>query len=341
MPALCVAAMLIAASTSASSPATPSAENLVSQAIGATLNADGARAESLLRSIPSDASDKDVRYRDCALRRLAGASDDASPAGTPALISSALHAYRSYWRSALHDREHLAALEEGLLRRLGPELPAPHPKTFDELETALRKALEPSGYYLLGGRTGPLRELMVWHSQRENTFQVALPDGPQAVKVFFLDNFASLGWSTFFTCGRSGTGGWTTPEALYAVVPNYDSLEDENFKVNFLTHEAQHYQDTSRGLKLEDWVKEYRAKLAELAAAHETLDRVLKRFISEQTDDKRSPHGYASKQLLGVLARALGVSSVEEIQHAVPERVRLAARAALIADTLQRGTVGS
>jgi len=177
---------------------------------------------------------------------------------------------------------------------------------------------------------------MVWHSERVVTFQVALAGGPQPVRVYLLDDFQSLGWGTFFTCGRSGTGGWTTPEALYAVVPNYDSLEDENFRVNFLTHEAQHYQDIARGLTVANWEMEYRAKLAELAAAQQTFDRVLRRFLSEQTDDLRSPHGYASQQLLAALVSSLGVGSGAELATVPAERVRAAARATLIADTDRR-----
>ena len=48
-----------------------------------------------------------------------------------------------------------------VLERLSLAFPTPRPTTFDALESALRGALAASGYHMLGGRTGPFRELMV------------------------------------------------------------------------------------------------------------------------------------------------------------------------------------
>jgi hypothetical protein len=156
--ALAIAA--IAGLSGRAGAAAPDSET-VSQALGATLNGDGAGAEARLRDIPDTATDKVRRYRDCALRRLTSAEDDLPPRGSPEALTAALLIYRGYWREALRDRAGSAALEQSLLERLSLAFPTPRPTTFDALESALRGALAASGYHMLGGRTGPFRELMV------------------------------------------------------------------------------------------------------------------------------------------------------------------------------------
>ena len=166
--------------------------------------------------------------------------------------------------------------------------------------------------------------------------QVALPEKQQNVKVELLDGFLSLGWSDYATCSRAATGGWTTDDALFAVVPRYESLDGEEFRVTFLGHEAQHFADKAQFKDLQSWELEYRAKLTELAEAEQTRPKVLGKFIMDQGDDPKSPHSYANRRLLTGLVTRLGVADANALASADPAKLRAAALAMLHDDTAQR-----
>ena len=160
----------------------------------------------------------------------------------------------------------------------------------------LSDALKKEGFHSLQGRTGLLRELMIWSKQEEKLMRVALPEGEHDVKVVLLDGFKSFGWGEYATCGRASTGGWATADALFAVVARYTSLDHEEFRVTFLGHEAQHFADKIRFKNLKSWELEYRAKLTELARADTTRAKVVGKFIDDQGDDPASPHSYANRR---------------------------------------------
>jgi hypothetical protein len=84
---------------------------------------------------------------------------------------------------------------------------------------------------------------MLWRKQTMERRQVALPEIMQSVTVYLLDDFLLRGWGYYATCGRRSAGGWATEDALFGVVPAYQSLEDETFSVRFLAHETQHFAD--------------------------------------------------------------------------------------------------
>ena len=177
---------------------------------------------------------------------------------------------------------------------------------------------------------------MIWSRQTEKQEHVELPEGPQLTRVFLLDGFVSLGWSSFLTCGRSGTGGWTKPEGLYAVVPAYRSLDDENFRVNFVAHQSQHFADQRRFPDLKDWEKEYRAKLVELALADTTRPQILERLKASQGEDPEDAHSYANRQVLESLRTRLGLASDADLSTVKPADLRLAAVSELRADSARR-----
>ena len=151
-----------------------------------------------------------------------------------------------------------------------------------------------------------------------------------------LDNFSSLGWSDFATCGRRGTGGWATSEALFAVRPRYASIETEEFRVTFLGHETQHFADYARFPGLPQWELEYRAKLTELALATETRARVLRKFTEDQGDDPASPHAYANKLVLVALRERLGLPAGTPLDAVAVPALQGAAVEELRADSRRR-----
>ncbi|RNF84448.1 hypothetical protein EER27_08740 [Lysobacter psychrotolerans] len=302
------------------------------------LRGDGAQALQALTAVPvEEFAGADRDYRSCMHDRFARS---ASPpmVGTieDPFARSVLASYQAYWWTALTTPSRKAELETNLqqdLRKLLGE-PAGAAPDFDALEALLRAELEKRGYHALTGLTPPLRELMLWRKQTRRDYDVALPEGPQRVRVELLDDFVSLGWGAYGRCDRGSTGGWATEEALFAVVPVYkDGLESDAFQVVFLGHEAQHFADKHRFKDLENWELEYRAKLVELVQAGATLSQKrLGGFITSQGSDPAAPHPYANKQVVDALAKRLG-SSPDTVPLA---QLQDAAREELFADTRRR-----
>ncbi|RPE79771.1 hypothetical protein [Vulcaniibacterium tengchongense] len=319
-------------------PATsPAAVAAIDASTGAILQGDARRALAALDAVPaSEFAGADAGYRRCMRTRLGGAAPVYDlEAATDPLVRDVLRLYQDYWWRALRApaqrTQQEAALLRGLRERLGPA--AADAADMDALEPVLQAALRERGHHAQLGRTLPLRELMLWRSQRSRDYIVDLPEGRQRVPVDLLDDFVSRGWSGYARCGRGSAGGWATAERLYAIVPSYrEGLDGEAFRVVFLGHEAQHFADQNAFPGIAPWALEYRAKLTELAQAREVSGRRLRGFVSAQSDDPDSPHTYANKRVVADLAARLG---------APPERVGIdalqrAARELLAEDTRRR-----
>lgn len=333
--------LLLAAGNGAlaqSQESTRAAKDAIAASTGAVLRGDSAQALQALMAVPAvEFVGVDDEYRSCMQERF------ARPAPPPLvgtvedpLVRSVLASYQAYWWNALAAPSRSAELEASLqkdLRKLLGE-PASAARDFDALEVLLRAELEKRGYHALTGLTPPLRELMLWRKQTRRDYDVSLPEGTQRVRAELLDDFASLGWSAYGRCERGSNGGWTTEEALFAVVPAYkDGLDSDAFQVVFLGHEAQHFADKHRFKGLENWELEYRAKLVELAQAGATLSQKrLGGFITSQGNDPAAPHPYANKQVVVALTKRLG-NSPDKVSLA---QLQEAAREELFADTRRR-----
>ena len=236
----------------ASSPASVDA---VARATGAALQADTARALAILARVDADEFvGDDLAFRSSMLERFGpnrseqGLVDPVEPFAREMLAT-----YRTYWRAALARPGERAREETTLLHTLQHLTAREDVADYDAMEPIVTARLGNAGYHCLQGLTGPLRELMLWTQQDMRSYKVMLPDGEHTTRVFVLDRFASLGWSDFATCGRRGTGGWATGDALYAVVPRYSSLDGEEFQVSFLGHETQHFADLTRFAPMPQW----------------------------------------------------------------------------------------
>jgi hypothetical protein len=337
---------LCPAKVDARATSSESASTSIRSAIGSILQADGPKARLSLQAIPdSDLNRKDATFRACALARLDG------PALEAAVISPATHKpdkftqrlvtiYRRYWRDAAANPEKRSDLEKTLLADLNGLLGRAF-ATIDATEPLMAARLRHRGFHMMKGRTGYLQELMVWAHEDKKVHTVALPEESNATTVFYMDKFVSLGWSNYLTCDRSGTGGWTDEHGLHVVVPNYTSLTDENFRVNFLAHESQHFADKRRYKTIKDWELEYRAKLVELAYAVATKDAILSRFESSQSDDPAEPHSYANRQLLKAMRARLRLTPDEKLSAVPVSALHEAAIAELRADTARRPISGA
>lgn len=331
--------LLSAPGAAAASPATtpPAVEREVRSVIGAILRAEGDNARTILRGLPSEALDeKDRQFQGCALSRL----DPGMPVtamvtspGDAAFVHDLLILYRTYWRDGTVSGAGRAAAERDLLAGLARLLGRPAFKDIEEAEPLIAARLKAAGLFSQEGRTGVLRDLMIWGRETRNVQHVPLPEGGNDTQVNYLDGFISRGWSAYLSCDRTGTGGWTTQDGLFVIVPSYASLTDEHFRVNFLAHESQHFADKRRFGTLPSWRLEYRAKLAELAYADSTRDKVLDAFTSNQGDDAADPHSYANKRVLEAMRRRLALPAAAGLKEVPLDRLHQAAVDQLKADS--------
>lgn len=280
---------------------------------------------------------KSLAFRDCMIARFGNPTGTGSNSIPPRSIADAtINAYRRYWRRSLLNPGEEREAEQELFEALRAHLDRPDLVEMEPLERVLSQVLQAEGLYALQGRTGPLRELMVWRRQEAQQRQVVLPEGPFLAQVVLLDDFMSLGWADYATCGMRGAGGWATAETLYAVVPRYENIEGEEFRVTFLGHETQHFVDLNRFEGLLPWELEYRAKLVELSQVNDTRSRVLAKFTEDRGDDPTSPHSYANARVLEAVRRRLGLESVAELVTIETAALHAAATMILREDTEAR-----
>jgi hypothetical protein len=273
----------------------------------------------------------------CMLERL-GARRAPPAALSDPFLAGVLATYQEYWFRSLLAEHPLTDNQAWLLAALNARLGAEGGRTaasMDELEPGLEALIGARGFHALLGLTSPLRELMLWKTEAERQYDVALPEGAQQVKVVFMDGFASLGWAGFATCDRHHSGGWTKPDRLYAVRSAYD-LESEDFRVSYLAHEAQHFSDGRRfpGLERQE-VLEYRAKLVELAVGKGSVYDLLDDFAGNVGRDVAVPHSHANGRVVEDLGKRLFPGATRPLpwRQASVERINASAAELLRADT--------
>jgi hypothetical protein len=300
-------------------------------ALGPVFQADLPQTLARLKALPdATLSPRDRPVRECILARFAAADPAASAPVDPRLpadLAAVLRAYRRYWTSALMHRQTAAQAEAALSADLGRLLPAA-PADLGARAAASVALAGKHGWHALGDVTAPLHEYLLWKSQQTRRERVALPGGTVAVSVSILAGFASLGWGAWGTCDRSHTGGWATTQGLM-VVPGWDR-SSERYRVSLLDHESQHFADYPRFPKLAQTDLEYRAKLTELALAHDAQADLLAMFASGAKRDRALPHPFAQWWVMKRLGDRLGGADRTAWR---PDDVRAAAAAELAAHT--------
>ena len=248
--------------------------------------------------------------------------------------------YTAYWSSSLLDPENERVSRKILVSKLNELskkegrkaglLEAFRGPSIDKLETFLIATARRKGYFVLMGRTFPLRELMIWKKEESEKYQVELPSESFPVNVVFTQEFLSHGWLGYATFNRSHTGGWNVGDTIYRVGTK-PGEDNEGFRVSILGHEGRHILDKKLYGELNGWILEYRAKLTELLLAEESFWNRLKGFKNEAQDTPSIPHTYASYRLLYDLIQELSEEqeqmpfhsfrfesySIEELKHAI------------------------
>jgi hypothetical protein len=210
----------------------------------------------------------------------------------PTASKRILTAYRRYWQTAMLQRAPVKDAEAGLLADLNAILGGAD-NDLDAASERAKAAIAREGLFALTGVTSPYYELMLWKTQTPTDYHVQLTDRAVDVHVVFLDNFVSLGWAGYATCGRAHSGGWATQDSLYALKSAYD-LGSESFRVSYLAHEGRHFADYKIFPKLEQPELEYRAKLTEIAMSDSSTYDLVVMFARRAGTDRAVPHAYAN-----------------------------------------------
>jgi hypothetical protein len=236
----------------------------IGRATGLALRGDAASAVKALIKLPASSfTGKDATFRSCMRNRFGATAQPISAlAVSDSLVSTLATNYIAYWRRALSRPKERDSAERDLRSAIGKLLgrSVNNDNEFDTAEDGIMSEAEKRGFHVLLGRTPPLRELVLWK--------------------------------------KRSVGGWATDKGLFAVVPAYESLQDETFSVRFLAHESQHFADKQAFPNLESWELEYRAKLVELALATESQASTVELICENRGTSKESSHGYADTHVV-------------------------------------------
>jgi hypothetical protein len=290
---------------------------------------------NLKEVLPIVVSAKPVTIRDSQfvadfLKRFNKTSYDSSFVLTKAIeLRPLLNLYSSYWRKALLDPA--VNYDSTLISDLTVFLQRSYPSdcsrcVSDSLNTYLKKFVESKGYHTTGyGRTGKLLDLLIWEKQTDTFYT----DKQNRINVVFLDQFYTLGWEEYATLGRYYPGGWATKEKLFCVRKAYDT-DSEQFRINYLAHEGQHFSDYTIFPSLSSTELEYRAKLIELAQGEKELYKTLSTFIRNGSENGANPHTIANYFVIHALSENIFHKKFEpdpeQWRSIAPEKIRRSAR---------------
>lgn len=259
-----------------------------------------------------DLTAEDLKFKTDFEARFKGASDTSEmPQLNEPGIAALLSIFRNYWRTSLLDNNSTFERELGmkvssfLMKNYSPVKGITISR--DSLGVYVSRYIHSKGFFTTEkvDYTGRLIDLMIWKKQDTRVYDVRLSKHEtQAVTVFLLTDFVTLGWMEYATLGEHHAGGWTTDDALYCVKKSYD-LESEHFKISYLAHEGRHFADKRLWPKLRSADLEYRAKLTELSLAKTTALHLIRFFIQNSNKDSKNPHQIANYCVIRDLSRAL------------------------------------
>ncbi|MHC4574459.1 MAG: MBL fold metallo-hydrolase [Planctomycetota bacterium] len=306
----------------------------------------------ILDSIPNENLTKEqVEIKEKYYKRFQEQNEEVATKTEDPFVRYIIESFHNYWRKVFLQESSLEKAEQILWDNLTEYLLANNLVEPNETREVVREApdvpikriLKAKGYYGLMGRTWPYHELMIWQKETEKEYLVELPEGHQTVRVVFLDDFIIRGWTEYATLGKSKSGGWAKKGALYCPV-HYD-LSSEDFKVKFLCHEAQHLADYNLFGELEPCDFEYRAKLAELSKAKDTINNKIKDLLKNSKYDKKHPHPFANycviRDLSGILFNQDFVSDMKKWEAIPYEKINEASTELLKKNTRQLKSSGA
>lgn len=249
-----------------------------------------------------DAAELGQQFR----RRFVDDSETPARSSGDDLVDRVIAAYQRYWTGSLMKKVSPEARLQGLEAALsaihgGADAGPGKPLDLFALSSA---AIARRGFHSLSDHTPPWRNFLLWKKQEEVPYTVQLTDTRRELRVVFMDEFYSEGWTHFASLGLISASGWASADKLYCVAWAYDR-DSENFRVSYLKHEARHLVDYERFPELDRAELEYRAKLTELAFASATLNRLLEQFTRNAAPNPAAPHAFANHRVTRDLYEAL------------------------------------
>ncbi len=220
---------------------------------------------------------------------------------TDPMLMGVIDIYRNYWTSILLKQKSIEPADSLLMQQLSEFLLKKYAVTnkWNEAEVKaspmkyFSQLLTKSNYFNnVDGKTGNLYDIYIWKTQDTVDYKVELTDGVITVPVLFMKDIITLGWEEYATFGAAYPGGWPFDNMLYCVAKAYDT-KNETFSVSYLAHEAQHFSDIKTYTEIPSWHLEYRAKLAELSKASETMSKLLTGFTRGAKNDSTLTHPFA------------------------------------------------
>ena len=233
----------------------------------------------------------------------------------PHWVRTVLKSYAAYYIAVLTKTASPEDAETSLTSALIKQLGVADNLDLDELDVELERLFKTKlGWHYLGGVTAPFRGPYIYETRSLQEYNVELPQGNFLLKVWQMSDFHSLSWLDFATFGKIGTGGWAKEEGLYCVLDKYD-LDSDQFKINYLKHESQHYFDYKQfpfiAKNGHQGILEYRAKLVELI--YSKNPSLAMTFASQQDKNSSNPHGYAAFRLTTDLLEQIGLESPQAL----------------------------
>ena len=316
------------------------------------LRGDVKTALEILDSLPNaELTKKQLEIKEKYYKRFKEQNEEVARKTEDPFVRYIIETFHNYWKKVFLRKSSLKKAEEVARNDLVEYLFANNlvepnetkKNVRNNLDKHIKKILRSKGHYSIMSRTPPYRELMIWQEQTEQEYVIQLPEGEQRVKVVFMGDFLSHGWSEYATLGRSQAGGWTTKDAIYCL-KSYD-VSSENFRVSLLVHEGQHFADYKSFPKLKATDLEYRAKLAELSKAKETIYSLLKHFTDNAKYDKKHPHPFANYCIIRDLSKRLFdqdfVSDMKKWEAISHEKINEASAELLKRNTRQLKSAGA
>jgi len=228
-------------------------------------------------------------------------------------IDELLKIYRDYWRFSFLNKEKRTdtLIMKNVSNLLKANLPSAKNLMLNEdsINVYQKKYITDLGYHTTGfGKTGALYDLLVWKTEKDTIYKLNYDGKETPVKVFFMDDFVTLGWAEYATLGRYYPAGWATKEALFCVKKSYD-LKSETFRVSYIGHEGRHFADYKLFPKLKGVGSadlEYRGKLTELSLYSEDgLYKRIQFFINNGNYDSENGHSIAAFCVIRDLSRVI------------------------------------
>lgn len=150
-----------------------------------------------------------------------------------------------------HYRQLMLGGRTGSLEKaLAKELRTMWPKL--DFDDAVKQMEQEFGGYLLTGKTGGFQDAHIAHKIVDRTMPVEQYGRKATVRFIVLDSVVSNGFQTYRTDGKSGDGGWGTPQSIYQVRPLYaDGPLVDWFRVTDPEVRAKYGKDLAERLHLQ------------------------------------------------------------------------------------------